>query len=166
MCTARLPVSAPSAVELQQIVARIARRVGRCLERAGWLRREDDSLERDGLERLRSQSILYRIALGPHAGRKVFTLQTQPAGLHCPAGGADSAAAGEPDALPWRVRTQQSTTGADHARRSRQAPRRDTGHAGAAASSSGLGAAAEARVPARSGTLHSLWGCAEVDGRH
>ena len=32
----------------------------------------------DGCPRFRSHSIPYRIALGPHAGRKAFTLQTLP----------------------------------------------------------------------------------------
>lgn len=50
-------------MQLQQIVARLVRRIGRCLERAGWLRRQDDTLEADGLERLRSHSILYRASL-------------------------------------------------------------------------------------------------------
>ena len=37
-----------------------------------------DAVEAGPLDQLLGHSITYRIALGPHAGRKVFTLQTLP----------------------------------------------------------------------------------------
>ena len=60
----------------------LSERIARHLERCGWLVRdlEHDFLTFDAsddsiLDELRSHSITYRIALGPHAGRKAFTLQ-------------------------------------------------------------------------------------------
>jgi len=35
-----------------------------------------DHLEEDPLQQVHGHSITYRIAVGPHQGRKVFTLQT------------------------------------------------------------------------------------------
>jgi hypothetical protein len=62
-----------------------AERVGRYLQRQGLLERdaETSDLTGDGLEaglmgQLISHSITYRIAVGPQAGRRVFTLQTLP----------------------------------------------------------------------------------------
>ena len=64
----------------------ISERVGRALERQGLVVRdlEDsflsvDSVEGSGVDELLGHSITYRIALGPHQGRKAFTLQTVPA---------------------------------------------------------------------------------------
>ena len=78
-------VDEPSSAELTQVVHKIAHRVSRYLERQGWLERdaENDYLaletaDDDPLSVLRGHSISYRIALGPQAGRKVFTLQTLP----------------------------------------------------------------------------------------
>ena len=78
-------VNEPSSGELTQVVHKIAHRVGRYLERQGWLERdaENDYLaletaDDDPLSVLQGHSISYRIALGPQAGRKVFTLQTLP----------------------------------------------------------------------------------------
>jgi hypothetical protein len=66
---------------------RIASRVGRFLERQGLLERDAEStclsevaLEDEPMEALLAHSITYRIAVGPRAGRKVFTLQSLPAG--------------------------------------------------------------------------------------
>ena len=63
----------------------ISERIARHLERRGWLVRDDENefLTLDAsndatLDDLRSHSITYRIALGPHAGRKAFTSQTLP----------------------------------------------------------------------------------------
>jgi hypothetical protein len=65
---------------------RIASRVGRFLERQGLLERDREhpwlselALEDEPMEDLLAHSITYRIAVGPSAGRKVFTLQTLPA---------------------------------------------------------------------------------------
>jgi hypothetical protein len=64
----------------------IAHRVGRFVERQGWLTREAENSYLAGdvaddapLNQLLGSSISYRIAIGPQARRKVFTLQTLPA---------------------------------------------------------------------------------------
>jgi hypothetical protein len=66
-------------------VHKTAHRVGRYLERHGWLERDAengylalDNADDNPLSVLQGHSISYRIALGPQAGRKVFTLQTLP----------------------------------------------------------------------------------------
>ena len=72
--------------ELQSLVERLARRVGRSLERQGLLVRdtENDFLafgpEAGGaMDDLIGHSITCRVAVGPRAGQKVFALQTVPA---------------------------------------------------------------------------------------
>jgi len=62
-----------------------AHRVGRFLERQGLLERDaengylaTDAVNEDPINTLLGHSITYRIAVGPHQGRKVFTLQTLP----------------------------------------------------------------------------------------
>ncbi len=79
-------VKAPSTDELRQLTHTIARRIGRCLERQGLLERDaensyltSDTVDEDPMNQLLGHSITYRIAVGPQAGRKVFTLQTLPA---------------------------------------------------------------------------------------
>ena len=95
-------VKAPTSQELTQLAHTIARRVGRFLERQGLLERDVDdcmdagdrathgavaensylaldAVDEDPLNQLLGHSITYRIAVGPQAGRKVFTLQTLPA---------------------------------------------------------------------------------------
>jgi Putative transposase len=64
----------------------VALRIGRYLERQGWLMRDaensylaGDELGARPMNRLLGSSITYRIAVGPQQGRKVFTLQTLPA---------------------------------------------------------------------------------------
>jgi hypothetical protein len=65
------------------LAQRISERIGRHLERKGLLVRDLDSshlaLEpgdtEDALTDLQGHSITYRIALGPHQGRKAFKLQ-------------------------------------------------------------------------------------------
>jgi hypothetical protein len=78
-------VKAPTSAELTQLTQTIAHRVGRFLERQGLLERDaensyltGDGVEAGPLDQLLGHSITYRIAVGPHAGRKVFTLQTLP----------------------------------------------------------------------------------------
>jgi hypothetical protein len=73
-----------TAVELQTI----SECIGRRLERTGKLVRDDQSsylaLDAEGegedavLKDLQSHSIQYRIAVGPHKGRKAFMLQSLP----------------------------------------------------------------------------------------
>jgi hypothetical protein len=78
-------VKASTSAELTQLTHTIAHRVGRFLERQGLLERDaensylsGDAVEAGPLDQLLGHSITYRIAVGPHAGRKVFTLQTLP----------------------------------------------------------------------------------------
>jgi hypothetical protein len=79
-------VSPPTTAELQALAQRISERIGRHLERKGLLVRDLDSshlaLEpgdtADALTDLQGHSITYRIALGPHKGRKAFMLQSLP----------------------------------------------------------------------------------------
>jgi len=79
-------VKAPTGQELTQLAHTIAHRVGRFLERQGLLERDvensylsGDAVDDDPMTPLLGHSITYRIALGPQAGRKVFTPQTLPA---------------------------------------------------------------------------------------
>ena len=72
---------APTQPELQRLLRTIATRVTRALERQGLLIRDDETpsldLEpADGFEQLLGAAVHYRIATGPHAGRKALTLRT------------------------------------------------------------------------------------------
>jgi hypothetical protein len=78
-------IAPPSLAELQALVERMAERIGRALERAGVLARDAESryLELDGhtdgpMDDLLGHSITYRVAVGPRAGQKVFSLQSVP----------------------------------------------------------------------------------------
>ena len=78
--------SPPTVAALEKLVHVISKRVGCALERQGLLVRDlensflmVDSPDGAGFEDLLGYSITYRIALGPHQGRKAFTLQTVPA---------------------------------------------------------------------------------------
>jgi len=80
-------VKAPTSAELTALVGRIAERVGRFLERQGLLERDAENaslselaLGNEPMQALFAHSITYRIAVGPRAGRKVFTLQSLPTG--------------------------------------------------------------------------------------
>jgi hypothetical protein len=79
-------VKASTSQELTQLAHTIAHRVGRFLERQGLLERDaensylaSDAVDDDPMTPLLGHSITYRIAVGPQAGRKAFTLQTLPA---------------------------------------------------------------------------------------
>jgi hypothetical protein len=79
-------VKAPTSQELTQLAHTIAQCVGRFLEQQGLLERDaensyltGDAADDDPINQLLGHSITYRIAVGPQAGRKVFTLQTLPA---------------------------------------------------------------------------------------
>lgn len=79
-------VKAPTSEELTRLTHAIARRVGRYLERQGLLERDtensylaSDAVDDEPMNQLLGHSITYRIAVGPRAGRKVYTLQTLPA---------------------------------------------------------------------------------------
>ena len=72
---------APTRPELQRLLRSIATRVSRALESQGLLIRDDETpsldLEPDdGFEQLLGAAEHYRIATGPHAGRKALTLHT------------------------------------------------------------------------------------------
>jgi hypothetical protein len=72
--------------ELDTLLQRISYRVGRYLVRAGLLVRDIENSylsleasETTAMDDLVGHSVTYRIAMGPHQGRKAFTLQTMPA---------------------------------------------------------------------------------------
>ena len=72
---------APTQYELQRLLRTIATRVTRALERQGLLIRDDETASldlepADGFEQLHGAAVHYRIAVGPHAGRKALTLHT------------------------------------------------------------------------------------------
>ena len=76
-------VKAPDQAELETLVHTLREGVGRHLERQGLLVRDlDDSYlalepeREDALAPVLGDAITYRIALGPHLGRKAFTLRT------------------------------------------------------------------------------------------
>ncbi len=75
-------VPAPTAAQLQELVQQIAERIGKLLEKRGLIERDMENawLTVDGpggaLDDLIGHSITYRIAVGPRAGQKLFTLQT------------------------------------------------------------------------------------------
>jgi ribosomal protein S27E len=78
-------VKTPTTAELSELTHTIAHRIGRYLERQGLLLRDAehsylalDEPDEDPMNQLQGHSITYRIAVGPHQGRKVFTLQTLP----------------------------------------------------------------------------------------
>lgn len=69
--------------QLTRLAATIARRVCRHLEKRGFLESGGDgdgphlstnACREDGLDAVRMHAITYRIAMGPHAGRKVTTV--------------------------------------------------------------------------------------------
>ncbi len=78
-------VGSPTNQELTRLTQIIARRVGCFLEGQGLLERDaensylvTDALPGGSMDQLWGHSIMYRIAVSPQAGRKVFTLQTLP----------------------------------------------------------------------------------------
>jgi hypothetical protein len=85
------PVAGPSANELRQLVEQVGAQVGRLLERRGLIERDIENawlatdFEAGPLDDLIGHSITYRIAVGPRAGQKLFTLQTVPPRLQGPA---------------------------------------------------------------------------------
>jgi ribosomal protein S27E len=91
-------VVAPESSDLQQLVEQIAARIGRALERRGLVERDLENawLARDTeagpLDDLLGHSITYRIAVGPRAGQKLFTLQTVAPRLQGPEGEPNGAA--------------------------------------------------------------------------
>ena len=74
-------VRVPTHAELHCLFHAIATRVTRALEKQGLLLRDTEThaldLEpADGFEQLLGAAVHYRIAVGPHAGRKALTLHT------------------------------------------------------------------------------------------
>ena len=79
-------VPPPTVAGLEKLVRGISERVGRRLELQGLLVQDLahsfltlNSADVSGFDDLLGHSITYRVALGPHQGRKAFTLQTVPA---------------------------------------------------------------------------------------
>ena len=78
-------VPQPGSRDLQILVEHIAERIGLALEKQSLVERDIENawLAEDGeggpLDDLLGHSITYRIAVGPRAGQKLFTLQTVPA---------------------------------------------------------------------------------------
>ena len=75
------PVQPPSPEDLDGITHKIAKRVARYLERAGYLYRDAESEyldlmpeEDDAMQGLIGASITYRLAFGTNAGRKALSL--------------------------------------------------------------------------------------------
>jgi hypothetical protein len=91
-------VPEPGAQDLQILVEQIAQRIGRTLERCGLIERDMENAwlanftEAGPLDDLLGHSITYRIAVGPRAGQKLFTLQTVHARLQGLEGNANGAA--------------------------------------------------------------------------
>jgi ribosomal protein S27E len=91
-------VSEPVAKDLQGLVEKIALRVGRTLEQRGLIERDLESAwlaadaEAGPRDDLIGHSIVYRIAVGPRAGQKLFRLQTVPPRLQELEGDANGAA--------------------------------------------------------------------------
>jgi len=111
-------VAAPGANELQALVEQIAAGVGQVLERRGLIERDIENswlaagAEPGPLDDLIGHSITYRIAVGPRAGQKLFTLQTVPPRLQGLEGDPNGAArAATPEAtVPRRAATPDSPT--------------------------------------------------------
>lgn len=91
-------MAAPDANDLQELVEQIAAQVGQVLERRGHIERAIErawlisGAEPGPLDDLIGHSITYRIAMGPRAGQKLFTLQTVPPRLQGLEGDANGAA--------------------------------------------------------------------------
>jgi hypothetical protein len=80
-------VKAPTSAALTRLAQTLAQRIGRFLERQGLLERDAENcylagegVDAEPMDQLLGHSITYRIAVGRQQGRKVFTLQTLPAG--------------------------------------------------------------------------------------
>ncbi len=79
-----LRVKAPDKSELEALVQRISKRVGRCLERQGLLERNAESAwldlepveDTDAMPQILGSSVSYRVAVGPQQGRKAFMIRT------------------------------------------------------------------------------------------
>ena len=75
-------VSAPSLLELDQVLKQIIKRVTRYLERQGIIVRDEEEhlqmqlQEEDGFTRLQASSSVYRFLTGPNKGKKALVLKT------------------------------------------------------------------------------------------
>jgi len=79
------PVKPPTPGDLDEITHKIAKRVSRYLERAGYLYRDAETEyldlvpeEDDAMHSIIGASITYRLAFGTNAGKKALTLQSVP----------------------------------------------------------------------------------------
>jgi hypothetical protein len=77
-------VRAPTSEQLQDLLEQIVTRIMKWLTRQGYLIEEEgmsylgDIDAHSALTPLQAAACTYRIALGPHAGQKVLSLQTVP----------------------------------------------------------------------------------------
>jgi hypothetical protein len=78
-------IKAPTVDELGVLGHRISQRVAKFLERRGFLEGDEESdylaleaSDDEAMQQLHGHSITYRIAIGPHPGRKGFTLRRLP----------------------------------------------------------------------------------------
>jgi hypothetical protein len=76
-------VPPPTRAPLDRLLAMLTKRIARHPVRRGWLSEDaegadltGEDLGDSGLGTLRAHSITFRIAVGPHAGRKALTLRT------------------------------------------------------------------------------------------
>jgi hypothetical protein len=77
-------VKAPNKDDLEDLVQLISLRVGRCLERQGFLEQDaenawldlDPAEDTDAMPQILGSSVSYRVAVGPQQGRKAFMIRT------------------------------------------------------------------------------------------
>ncbi len=76
------PVKPPAPGDLDEVTHKIAKRISRYLERAGYLYRDAETEyldlmpeQGDAMQEIFGASITYRLAFGPNAGKKALTLQ-------------------------------------------------------------------------------------------
>ena len=79
-------IETPTSAEMNSLLHRISGRIARLLEREGYLERDSqegslllDGFDDDVINELQGSSITYRIAVGSHRGKKVFTLNLKKA---------------------------------------------------------------------------------------
>jgi hypothetical protein len=79
-------IKASSHDEMVKLVHTISQRIAKYLEKVGLVERDMENSFRnlpiddeDSLLQLQGASVIYRIAMGPQQGQKMFTLQTLPA---------------------------------------------------------------------------------------
>jgi len=79
----RCPAHARNGILLNRLLDRLSHRIAQVLERRGLLIADPEHPSLDlvpdsSLDHLQAASVAYRIAIGPHAGRKALTLYSVP----------------------------------------------------------------------------------------